>query len=387
MFFISTKEHGVGGHHFSLDNISKEIGKIYDARIITIGPRRSKILESNKYFLDHIYFTGVNIFSFYIKIKKHITEFNPDIYHIFDVVSYNILRLLIDSRKNIIILNKCGGRNHKSFPKVKNIVLFSRENLEWLSSSSEYSDSNLYLIPNRVSKIEIDTNKPIPKKTEDFNFLRISRIGKRYEKSFLDSINLLEKLIDQGITKVRLIIIGVVEDQEVFKRIKNHKLYRKGYIKIYTDIDITKNASKMLYLADAVIGIGRGFMEASSLGLPLLAINSRGDLPVLIDENNLDDVLKTNFSLRNTFTDYDEIKNLEFIKMIIHDNDKYQLLSEFSKKSYLEYFSIEEVAEKYQEVYKNADFSERFIFKDILHIIESWGRFIQNYYFFLKSDK
>ena len=209
-------------------------------------------------------------------------------------------------------------------------------------------------------------------KDENFTFVRICRIGISYKKSILDSFNLIKKIIDSGISNIKLIVIGSIENIKFYNELKNNELVINGFIQFYTDENYTKEASKMLLLADAVIGTGRGLMEAGSLSIPLLTINSKGEIPVLINKNNFWDAFKTNFSERNIFDNLDDNENLKNIVKLIKNKYYYEEMSSFSKHLFDYYFNIDRVIFLYNKVYKNLTISsKRYLLLDSLSIIRS----------------
>lgn len=376
LFFISVHGHGRGGHVHSLNHISRRLGEENDVSIISIGPGKSDIIESNPHFRKHINYKGFDILKLRRVIKNEIKIFSPDIYHCFDVGSYNIIRLIISSKKHRIVLNKCGGPNPVEFPYVKNIILFSKENQEWFEGQNKYKKTNVFLIPNRVIPLELRPDfHPINKEKNDFIFVRICRIGNTYKKSILDSMNLISKLYESNFINIKLYIIGVVEDEDVLKDLKYNEHVVNGRIVFLTQSVYTSEASKMLYLADAVIGTGRGLMEAASLKKPILAIDKNKDIPVLLDENHFMDAFKTNFSERNVFKNLNANDNLDSISKLIYDLKYYNKISSFSYQCFNMYFNIDKVNELYKSAYKESDTFSRKILNDSLMIFKTIFRF------------
>lgn len=370
LFFITENGNGRGGHYHSLDHISRELGKCNNVKIISIGSGKTGAIGLNPYFYKHIKFNGLN----FLKLKKEIIvlkeNFNPDIYHCFDSSSYNIIRLIVSSRTEKIVLNKCGGRNPKHYPHAYNIILFSLENYNWFKDNTKYFNSLIYLIPNRVHKVDLNqSNSFLQKKVNDFVFVRICRIGQMYKKSILDSINLINELYDKNISNVKLYIIGTIIEESVYEEIVNDKAVIDKRVFFITDDKYTLQASKMLYIADAVIGTGRGIMEAASLNLPILAINEEGRIPVLINEENFMDAFKTNFSERNLFQNDIVSKNIENIIRLVKDKYYYKQLSEFSGYIFDKYFEVSKVSTAYKNVYINTKKGKRYILKDSYIII------------------
>ncbi|MDZ7775665.1 MAG: hypothetical protein U5L09_08755 [Bacteroidales bacterium] len=134
LFFISLYSHGRGGHVYSLNHISQKIAEVHDVKIISIGPGQKDIIQTNPYFIRHIEFNGLNISDLRKILQNERRIFQPDIYHFFDEGSYNIIRTIISSKKNKMVLNHCGGPNPNFFPHIHNLILFSSENLSWFQA-------------------------------------------------------------------------------------------------------------------------------------------------------------------------------------------------------------------------------------------------------------
>ncbi|MBM1106761.1 hypothetical protein JQC67_11475 [Aurantibacter crassamenti] len=352
LFVISVMGHGKGGHFHSLDHISRIIGTNLEISIITVGPGQSEVIENNPNFEEHIFFNGINLLKFNNDIKRVLTSFKPAILHFFDSTSYNIVRPFVSNDIKLIV-NKCGGPNPIDFPRVDNLVLFSKENREWFVNKEKFKDTNISLIPNRTTAIVTTKNSEYKKEPDSFNLMRIARIGTAYIKSITDSILLLETLKELSGAQLKLYIIGTVQDYEVYNELMDQISNRSDII-IITDNKYTQQASKMLYLADAVIATGRGIMEASSLGLPILTPATNSKLPLLVNEVNFQTFFATNFSERNIASQDDLEKNINLVANLILDANYYNQVSILSKDFFDKYFNIDKALEKYKQAYLSA---------------------------------
>ncbi|MCC3308768.1 glycosyltransferase [Psychrobacter sanguinis] len=358
LFFISVLKHGNGGHLYSLLHISNIISKKHDVGVISIGPGDSRNICNNPHHIVHIDFNGLNLLKLKSTIDKTIKDFQPDIFHYFDVASYNVIAPLYPRWATKTVLNKCGGPNPKKeneFPHVHNLVLFSLENQIWFESNSNYRNTVTTLIPNRVAKINTDDKSTDINKPQDaFTFVKIARIGQTYKSSILDSINLLDILYKRNSKlRIKLFIIGVVEDNEVLEDIILNEHVKNGNVVILTEDKYTYNASKMLFLADATISTGRGVMEAASLGLPVLTINSQSHIPVLLTQDTFEQAFKTNFSGRNIFPSLDNNENLSNIENLITNSRFYENISAYMNIVFDKYFNIEKALDKYENLYNS----------------------------------
>lgn len=355
LFFISLLGHGRGGHVHSLYHISKEISCKHKVGIVSIGPGDNSTISKHPQYIEHINFNGFSLLDLRNRISNIIDEFHPDIFHFFDTNSYNIVTIIYPGKKLKTVVNKCGGPNPRRYPYIYNLVLFSMENKIWFENNKYFKDTNITLIPNRVTQISpiyLDINKP----EGYFSFVKIARIGPTYKDSILDSINLIDTLYKKNHTlKMQLFIIGVVEDEKVLEIILANDNVKNGTVTLLTEDKYTRVASKMLYLADAVIATGRGVMEATSLALPVLTIDSNSNIPVLLTDTTFNDAFKTNFSSRNTFPDLDPNDNLASIEKLISDDTFYKNNSTYIKHIFDEYFNVKKALYKYEELYKKVE--------------------------------
>lgn len=378
VFIISNLGEGRGGHYHSLDHISRELSKIHNCKIVSIGSGSSPVLFNNPFFYRNIELKRKNFFSFLNEYKEIIQNESPDIIHFFDVFAYNVLRFALNSKKQKICITKCGGPNPKLFPYIANIVLFSVENYKWFNRRKKYSKSNIKFIPNRVGALRINHNlNPIEKVNDDFNFVRVCRISETYAKSIEDSINLIDYLRENGYFHVKLFIIGQIVSSDIYNQLKTKIEGKIEYIHLVTSSELTKEASQMLYLADAVLGTGRGVMEASSLKIPLLTFNSKDTFPILIDSLNFNDLFMTNFSERGTSESFNKQDNLLKIRKMIDNKDYYKELSYFSEAIFNKYFSINIVNDLYNSFYNKALMVRKKSFFDIIYSLRHIFIFIK----------
>lgn len=348
IFFISVLGHGRGGHFHSLNHISLELGTAAKIGIVTIGPGRSEILEQNPFFIGHAHFNGYNLVSLAVKLDGWIRRINPDVLHCFDDKAYNLIKFLGLGAKRKIVLNKCGGPNPLTYPKVENLILFSKENEVWFTSNPKFNRTKKYLIPNRVRPISVYTDYPIVK-TDAFTFVRITRIGSFHRESLIKSILLIEQISSRVSAQVQLIIIGAIQDENVFLEIQELSIGKP--VTFMTDDQYTVEASKMLCLADAVIATGRGVMEAASLGIPVLVPVANSDVPILAHKQNIDRLFETNFSSRSLADENDLQENWGLIVKLINDEAYRKDLKQFIRSIFDEYFNVRNAVTKYLAVY------------------------------------
>jgi glycosyltransferase involved in cell wall biosynthesis len=347
---------GSGGHYHSLDQISKEVAKDNKIGIISIGVAPSPILVNNPYFLSHIT-AKTNILSIYKlnkKIKGLLCEFKPNIIHCFDTNSLNRVLLCPSTFRIPIAWTKCGGKNPlgANYQHADGIILFSEENMNWFKRSDSYDNKRLFLIPNRVHELSLQKNKfpELNKDNSKITFIRISRLGGAYEKTLRDSFNLIE-LLNRDID-VQLIVVGIIQDEMKFQKLEREAIERKLPVVFLTD-NRAARGSDFLFLGDYVIGTGRSFMEAISLGIPTLAPAVNASIPILINESNFMEFLSSNFSERSIAPLNSIISNIDSIKILIHSKIKYDEFSKTTKELFMNHLSADKIPSLYNSFYLN----------------------------------
>lgn len=374
VYLITTKGHGKGGHFHSLNTIANTIGSVHDVHVINVGVQRSESLDSSNYKISFVKYNGYNFFKVFIKLKKLVNQGNPQAVHAFDVESFAFARLLSISLRQPSYLNKCGGPNPKLYyPKADNLVLFSHENQHFFDGHRKYQKVNKILIPNRVLPVYIDEEKVKTfiekhKINTEITILRIARIGNHYHRSILQGVNLVKWLLEQG-CNVKFIILGTIQSEEVYKDVLDYINQNNisNNVIIETDDEFTHNASRVLSVGNIIIGTGRNFMEAASLGQILLVPYKDDDYPLLVDNDNFNQVFETNFSPRTKVDNYDSKLNLENILSLVQSKES----DINSQKWFNSFFNVNEAVNKYTELYNVSDNRKLILLDVVLNVLYS----------------
>ncbi|OIQ21437.1 MAG: hypothetical protein BM557_04065 [Flavobacterium sp. MedPE-SWcel] len=355
LFLISNDGgNGVGGHYNSLNQVSREMAKEHNVKVLTLGSATSPVISSNPFFEKHIKISkgikGLSGFNAELKAMKK--TFMPDVIHCFDTNSLNRVITLSALKKVPIVLNKCGGRNplKSNYQHADGIVVFSTENQDWFLKNGKYNNDDIFLIPNRVRKLDLldESLRKEVKSEGKTTFVRVSRLGGAYEHTLLSAYNLIEELSKTH--PVEFVVVGRIQNEKRFATLKEEAEKRNLPVKFITDERAAKG-SDFLYLADFVVGTGRSFMEATSLGIPSLAPASNADQPILITNDNFKNFFSNNFSERNVADEKSLKDNLSNVKDLISDKDKYANAQKDTVTIFNDYFGTAGILPKYNRTY------------------------------------
>jgi len=369
---IANKAKSTGGHLHSLLNISRELAKDHNVKIISFGNESSELLDSSGLYIGYCSYKLLNIFRIRKQIKKIVGEFKPDVLNIYNEEIYLLFRLLILFTDAKLILTKCGGKNpiKSQWVFADNLIVFSKENYNWFISNKKYKKSNIFLLPNRVGVVEIpsEMNQKNKKDKNSFNFLRIGRISRSYINSYMKLIDLVAQLKKDNFL-VRLFIIGTINDIQYYKQIK-HKITLTGIdCTLITDENKVKIASKYLYLGDCVLGTGRSAMEAMSVSKPVLVPALNSPFPILLTKDNFELYFNMNFSERSFATVEDIRQNYDKIVSLIKDKNYRKKVEEDSLIIFNENFSVLELNKKYQSIFEKATNKRKFSLYNFIYLI------------------
>jgi hypothetical protein len=376
LYVISCNGGGNGGHNHSLNHISKAISDKAEIKIVSVGLAEVNVLKNNENYLGKFEFRWSNILTLNKKFEKLLKHFNADVIHCFDGSSALILMAQPVLLKKKIVYTKCGGPNEReSIAQVtSDVFLFSKENYKSYKQNKRFKNTDLHLIPNRIENINliIENDQTIKKDITKFNFVRIARIGKSYYSSIKQAINLVSKVQENKTLKpVKLYIIGKIESQELYTELIGYS-EKMSIEAVFITNELTNEASRLLYLADAVIGTGRGVMEAMSLGIPTFVPVRGKSIPCLLRSPNFDIFFNTNFSPRGKISNYNENEEVDLCINMINDECLYDQVSSFSGNVANTNFILNnDVVEKYHSIYSSIINKERksYLFKNIIPLL------------------
>lgn len=356
---INSKSNGLGGHYHSLKVTVKSLAPKFNITIACVGTMFPKALENFEIEsgIQIVNLTNKKFTPFYTykKVANLAKKNKCGLIHSFDRNAFFYGRLISFTNGSANVLTKCGGDNKGYLPFSENIICYSKENFDFLKQQSKFSKSQVFLIPNRINKFESDFSqikeirKIIKQPSEYAIILRISRLGKYYLSTNINTIKLVKKLNDGGVKCVG-VFVGTIESDsslQELKRIANDHIY------FFNEDSFTKNAKSLIDCANLIVGTGRSLMEGMSKSKIVLSpLKDKDDL-VLLDSTNFEELFYYNFSERSKLLEFDEEENFNKIKKSIQNNRFRIDLLKFIDQKYCEYFDASVLFERHHAIYSN----------------------------------
>ena len=367
---INSKSNGSGGHYYSLLETVFQVSNKYETLIVSIGNVKPKVLDSYNGKL-YVLKLNKNINRPLRDLSKIVKKEEVDVLHAFDDLAFFWSRTVSYQEKIKSCLTKCGGRNPKFYyPTSNTLVNFSQENYSYFKNKKKFASSELFFVPNRLRAFDSDKKRILSLYEElpvnmqnSFKFLRISRLGKYYQKSAEQLIRLVKKLRSENINACA-IFVGKIESIEVYEELK---AIGQGCVFFFTSDEYTIDAKKLIDVSDAVLGTGRSFMEASSEGKILFSPSLDAEVPVLISKDNFAEAFFFNFSERISFRNLDLSSNYNQLKNLIFDVQLKKKYAAFSNSLFKQYFDSDLLVDKMSSIYKVSRIEKRNYIDLLLH--------------------
>lgn len=356
---------GQGGHFYSINSYYQSLKLFYSVDIVLLKTVKNKTCVLENLISSFLIIYQKNEFNNLEALCKS-KNYNYSINFSDDKYSHLLRVTLLKSRTKVFFVRPGGGKHGKLIPLYPNLIVFSNENV----LDYRHFSRKIFLIKNRIDKFEcskdriLEFEKKYPKK--DLNIVRVSRINERYKEVFDCTINFHKILLEKGFN-VQTHLVGFIQSEKVNKEIKE-KLIGINNIFLINDPNITHNFKELLCYYNLAIGIGRGFWEAVSVGIPVLGYSKNNSLPIVVNNGNIENVSHFNFSTRYVENNRFSIdKNLEIItnQELIRDYINYQ--KEYFQKEY----SCDGILEKVSSAFLLSDFDSKFriAYSLLLHYI------------------
>jgi len=299
ILFISTvmgRNSGNGGHYRSLLSYYEQLKNVSgDVSIAHYNEMDSSVLDDKaENLLSGI--KGTN--DFIKKANRLLSKNKTDVVISFgESLQSRMLRYFCWKHGAKFIQVIAGGPNRFLPMNFINCIYYSSENM---NNPRDFTP-NKFLLTNRIDtfpvnhKLIAQLEKAYPKK--GYNLLRVSRICEAYVETFVATIN-LHKLCKQKGVDIQTHLIGHIQDENAFNTIKE-KIEGLQDIHLITDKKFTDETKKLMEYYNVAVGIGRGFGEAASKRLLVFGYSSICEYPIIINEENYEQLRSANFSPRS----------------------------------------------------------------------------------------
>ena len=350
LFVVNNNKGRPGGHIFSLEHTVCALSPKMHIGLFVLGEPAVNLKELPSY-IDCAPFSLKS----YRQIKEKFLVFKPDVIHCFDVQSYIFVSMLYSFRFKRIILTHCGGPNPNSgilFPYSRDIILYSRENVDFFRKKKLFRNINFHFLPNRVYSPLLHYQVTHEYPNSIFNICQIIRIDESKRNNIFLSLNLIKLLINRNIN-VHFTLVGVLRSDRLYNDIKSYISAEKleSAISLYTGEEASRGSS-FLQGCDCVIATGRSVMEASSIGKVILCPTANISIPILLQSDNFEELFDTNFSGRAEISSDTETQLSLIVKLITDVSYRNQIINDIANVS-SKYFALtSDVIAIYERLYK-----------------------------------
>lgn len=351
-FFIGCFEGvntGKGGHYYSLLALKDSID--CDGVIIVLGDFFPEAYSDRS---DVIFIKASRLELPFLRDYLSDEKLLPQLIHAFDINSAAYAARVSVKHDVPLVVTKPGGPKQASYYlPYRNQIVFHKEDFFDFKSRA-FKPEKLSIIPHRVFKPKVNNSRLNPfsefKDCDAVKVICITRIGRYYEMKIKQAINLYKKMEEAGFKSV-LAVVGTVEDESVLDELI--KISSSHKVSFKTTYDFTHQASELLHFSDVVVGGGRSFMEAFSLGKPTFFPVQGTDIPCFAQPKNIKYAAEKNFSERLQSSSYVNVDFAfkEFMCVLMNDKSWY---SEWSESYFDENFSAKNGSIKHVAFYKSA---------------------------------
>lgn len=360
ILFVVYTSGGNGGHYRSLITLCNLLSPYHNVEIVNIGRFESPVIKQSQFRHSYVYFNKRNWHFVAKALKSVIISHEISVVHAFDYFAYDAAFFCASKIGIPIILTKCGGpapQIQALYPPIENLIVFSTEDHQYFKKRKGYK--TITHIPNRALPYDLNNDaiaelRSILKLDNKFVVLRIGRISHAYYNTIKQAICLTSVLREYGLD-AEVIILGSVDNEDVSKELEEAK-EGKPYIHVITEERFTKDAKSIIGVANAVVGTGRGFMEACFQNKIMYAPVANSEFPAPVNDDNIEEILGYNFSERYVS------------KTIITEEQLYQnaISDSHSHLWFKKYFDINSALPVYQRVYQSLHNGRYYYFARVL---------------------
>jgi hypothetical protein len=347
---IASTQSGRGGHNHTMCSIMEALGDRMDVLGVNVGTVASPVHAKCLSPIHYLPYESIR--ATLSSLTKIVHSESPDVIHAYDKTSAFFGRELAKRSGLPFLMTKCGGPNPVGYyPSVRDIVVFSRENVRFFEAGDR--KQRVHHLPHRVRRPRQDKYKVRELRSlfrpDSTIVLRICRVGSTYEQSILQGGILVRQLRSAGVDS-DLLVVGIHDGESDTRSIESAVADVATFV---SDDHFTCKAAEIIDAGDIVIGTGRGLMEAAAVGKPLLAPLRDSDCPALVDEDSFEALFDFNFSERSSLPNFDADQNLRRILHVATNKDAREQAGAFASNMFEQHFNIDRMADAYERLYES----------------------------------
>lgn len=305
-YVVTSRSKGTGGHLHSLRDLTDALSGAVRGTIRCIGTAPPPALNGAVMPVSFTAYRPRHLVRILVELARDLRRQRVELVHAFDPLALKLVLPVADALGLPTVFTMCGGPTpRRDMPNVRDVILFSRENLDGLSTHPAMRDTRLRLVPNRVHAVPVDARLGSARgralrahlglADDALVLLRINRMSTVYAPVMEQTMALAAALRTRGVP-MHAVLVGSPNDPALVEALRA----RTGpFTHLVTAPEFTHRAAELTPSADAVVGTGRGLMEAASAGRPLLTPIADRRFPAVLGPSNFDTLHDTNFSPRN----------------------------------------------------------------------------------------
>jgi len=362
---ITTMRLDIGGAETHIVELAKGLSREgFNVVVASTGGVYEKELIESNIKVYHVPLDNKkphNVIKAYYQLKNIITEEKIDLVHAHARIPGFICGLL-HKKMGFPFVTTAHG-TWKTGYGLRYITNWGQKTMAVSEDIRKYLLSN-YKIDDADIKVTIngiDTNKFSPAIScsdimkeltlteEDRKIVYISRFDS--DRSYI--IGKLLEIIPELSEKIQNLKIIMVGSGNILDSVKeraqeiNSRIGHNTVIVVGSRTDINKFTA----LADLFIGFGRSSLEALSSGKPLILAGNAGYIGIL-DENSLEDAVKSNFSGRGKEKAESQTFMMDIIKVLQMSEDERKALGSFGRSLIENNYSLKRMVQDNIEVYR-----------------------------------
>lgn len=359
LFVITSRGKGTGGHHFSLRDLTARLRAHADVHIATVAIRFPPSLADVP-DVTFIPWSPYRLPGVLADLLALVRRFRPTHLHSYDPSALHLTRVLSLWTRLPLIHTQCGGPTpRRNVPRAPDVVLFSEENRSGLAAHPRMADCRLHLIASRVNPVALDPARALALRRHigwqpgDRVVLRINRLVHEYRPAMDQALALGALWRDTG-ARVHVVLLGSVGDEDLVRELES-LAGRTPDVHVVTAPEFTTQAAALLGAADAVVGTGRGLMEAAFAGRVVFAPVAGHALPALLAPDTVDALAHANFSPRARLGDAfpDEVLARRACEALATESSR-AASGAYARALYDERFDASVAARKHLAIYAEA---------------------------------